>query len=450
MNEKRVRAGRFTVFFLGLAVAMGTATAASAVADIPGIQGPSFQLSTGPTYIDTPDGDTLLIWAYADSGSPIQYPGPTLIVNEGDVVSVELTNGLSVPTSIVFPGQGEVTASGGSPGLLASEAAPLGGTVTYSFTATHAGTYLYHSGTQPDLQVEMGLLGALIVRPTGYDADTNRIAYGHADTRYDHEYLLLLSEMDPVVHDLVDFGFPELIDNTAAFPVLWFINGRNAVDTLADPGVPWQPHQPYNALIRTRPGEKVLLRFIGGGRDPHPFHPHGNHSVMIARDGRLLESTPGAGPDLGTPDFTHNILPGATYDTLFDWTGERLGWDIYGDPSDPDFAHDCDDPSGDGFDDDTDGAGPDIATHEWCEDHGKPIPVTLPGLQDVTFGGFYSGNAFLGSFGNLPPGEGGLNLNGGLVFPAHSHNEKELTNNDIFLGGMFTFVVIEPPWVEIP
>jgi len=32
----------------------------------------------------------------------------------------------------------------------------------------------------------------------------------------------------------------------------------------------------------------------------------------------------------------------------------------------------------------------------------------------------------------------------------HSHNEKELINFDIFPGGMMTFVVIEPPTVDIP
>ena len=28
---------------------------------------------------------------------------------------------------------------------------------------------MYHSGTNTELQVEMGLLGAIIVRPTGFD-----------------------------------------------------------------------------------------------------------------------------------------------------------------------------------------------------------------------------------------------------------------------------------------
>ena len=76
--------------------------------------------------------------------------------------------------------------------------------------------------------------------------------------------------------------------------------------------------------------------------------------------------------------------------------------------------------------------------------------MVLPGLQDLTFGGLSTGNAFLGSFGQLPPGEGGLNLNGGLTFIWHSHDEKELINNDVFPGGMLTFVVIEPNDVPIP
>ena len=158
----------------------------------------------------------------------------------------------------------------------------------------------------------------------------------------------------------------------------------------------------------------------------------------------MLSSAPGAGPDLGTPDFTITPVPGATIDALFAWTGEKLNWDIFGDPNDPEFAHQCN-----GMDTDP-SPGFDATTHEYCPDHGKPVPVVLPGLQDMTFGGWWSGSPFLGHFGDLPPGEGGLNLNAGLFFMWHSHNEKELTNFDIFPGGMLTFVIIEPPGTPIP
>lgn len=429
----------------GLMLALGAVSVAHANAEVPGVTGPTFNLETGTASFPTPDGDSLFVWLYGSGSNPVQYPGPTLIVDQGDTVTVNLTNNLSVPTSIVFPGQGEVTTSGGGiDGLLTREVAPSGTPVTYSFTATHPGTYEYHSGTNTELQVEMGLVGAIIVRPAGFDQDTNRTAYGTPDSAYDHEYLFLLSEMDPFIHDLVDFGFMNLVDNTEAFPVFWFINGRNGVDTLSDHFVPWRPNQPYGALARTRPGEKVLLRLIGGGRDQHAFHPHGNHSRIIARDGRLLSSNGGTSANLAVDQFTISPTPGGTVDALFSWTSKGLGWDIYG--TGPGFQHQCNGlnlnqgPS----------PGIDPDTGEDCAYHGVEIPVTLPGLQDLTFGGWYSGSPFLGHFGQLPPGEGGLNLNGGLFFMWHSHNEKELTNFDIFPGGMLSFVVIEPPGTPIP
>jgi FtsP/CotA-like multicopper oxidase with cupredoxin domain len=374
-----------------------------------------------------------------------------LIVNQGDTVRINLTNNLSVPTSIIFPGQGQVSdpvaGGSGTAGLLTREAAASGGTVSYRFTATHPGTYIYHSGTNPELQIEMGLLGALIVRPKGFSQNANRTAYGTADSAYDHEYLFLLSEMDPYIHDLVDFGFMNLVDNTEAFPRFWFINGRNGIDTVSPDYSPFHPNQPYGSLARTRPGEKVLLRIIGGGRNLHAFHPHGNHTRVIARDGRLLSSNFGASSNLAAEHFTITPTPGGTVDGIFNWTSKGLGWDIYG--TGPGFQHQC---NGKNLNQGPSPGVIDLGTGEDCTYHGVALSskVTLPGLQDLTFGGWYSGSPFLGYFGALPPGEGGLNLNGGLFFMWHSHNEKELTNFDIFPGGMLTFVIIEPPGTPIP
>jgi manganese oxidase len=442
MNKKSIASyGASVVVAIALLLMLNGTAEAKAI--VTGITGPTFNLVAGKAYINTPDGDSMLIWGYRDAngGTPIQYPGPTLIVNQGDTVVVTLRNNLPQPSSIVFPGQSGVVATGGTPGLLTNEGSAGGGVVKYRFVAQQPGTYMYHSGTRPELQIEMGLIGALIVRPQGFNPNNPR-AYNHPDSSYAHEYLFLLTEMDPAIHDLVDFKFFDQVDNTKAFPVLWFINGRNGIDTLSPDNVPWHPHQPYSSIARTRPGEKVLLRIIGGGRNQHAFHPHGNHSRIIARDGRLLSSAPGSGPDLAVEDFTITPTPGETVDAIFSWTSYGLGWDIYGDPNVPKFAHQCN-----GLDVPSNGIDPN--TGEDCRYHGKNIPVVLPGLQDLSFGGWYSGSPFLGHFGQLPPGEGGLNLNGGIFFMWHSHNEKELTNNDVFPGGMLTFVIIEPPGTPI-
>ena len=402
----------------------------SAEAVIDGVTGTSFNFTAKAGYITIPEGSQVLAWGYALDNGPMQYPGPTLIVEQGETIDITLNNLLDVPVSIVFPGQTGVTASGGADGLLTKEAAADGGSVTYSFTATHAGTYLYHSGTDPVVQVEMGLVGAIVVRPTGYDPQAPR-AYGHADTAFDHEYLFLLTEMDTRIHDVVAFEGVAALANydylSDYFPNLWMINGRGAPDTMAPAGAPWLPNQPYNCLPRTRPAEKVLLRIVGAGRDLHPFHHHGNHALVIAENGRLLQTAPGMGPDLGWETFTIKSVPGRTTDALFTWTGHGLGWDIYGHkPGDP------------------------MEPGEDPHDHGKPFPTTLPSLKNLTFGGWYSGSPFLGQFGPLPPGEGGLNLNGGLFFMWHSHTEKELINFDVFPGGMLTMLIVEPPGVSIP
>lgn len=446
---------------LGLLVAL-MSPVAPAVVD--GIQGPTFNLTASQDFITTGDGNTVTIWGYGETGSRAQYPGPTLIVNQGETVTVTLNNNLphQQKVSMVFPGQTNVQSSCddptpvGVPGLLTCEAQGNGGTtsVTYTFTASEPGTYLYHSGTRPDLQVEMGLFGALVVRPS----QGAKQAYNHVDTAFDREYMFVLSEMDINVHlavalahnanqvDAINPNDP-LGDGSGYFPVYWFINGRTGPDTLSQAFVPWLPTQPYTALTRMHPGEKVLMRVVGASRDSHPFHYHGNHALIIAKDGRMYSSAPDAGPDLSRADFTVQSQPGTTYDLIFDWTGKELGWDIYGTPQDGLPDHVCIDGDGDGFGDVSAGS---TFEHEYCADHGKPFPVTLPELSDLAFGAWWSGSPFLGQLDNLPPGEGGLNPTGGYFFMWHSHSEKELASFDVFPGGMLTMLIVEHPDVPIP
>jgi FtsP/CotA-like multicopper oxidase with cupredoxin domain len=417
------------------------------LAKVDGVTGTAFDLNAKAGYISLPDGNALYTWGYALGSAAMQYPGPTLIVNEGDTITVTLRNMLPASAgnvSILFPGQ-MVTATGGIAGGLTQEAPPDAGVmaVTYTFVADHPGTFMYHSGTEPDLQLEMGLLGTLIVRPAGFDS-LNPRAYDHAESAYDREYLFLLTEMDPRIHTTVEMHGKGALAGTDYFtdyfPNYWFINGRSAPDILAAAGTNALPNQPYNCVPQIHPGEKLLMRVIGGGRDMHPYHFHGNHARTIAVDGKLLESVPGvSGPDLGYLEFTILTLPGQTKDAIFVWDGKDLGWDVYG-TDDAHMAVTLVDGDGDGYDD---------TTHEWIADHGKPIPVVVPDITNLVAGAFYSGSPFLGSAGVLPPGEGGLNPNAGFAFMWHSHTEKELTNWGIFPGGLLAMLIVQPPSATI-
>jgi FtsP/CotA-like multicopper oxidase with cupredoxin domain len=376
----------------------------------------------------------------------MQLPGPTLIVDQDSTITVLLNNNLPASAgnvSIVFPGHQISSTSGGVPGPLTQEA-PSGGSVSYTFTAGQPGTYQYHSGTQSDLQVEMGLYGALIVRPSaaelttaGVSCTTGAPAYVHASTCYDREYLYLLSEIDIDIHQAAELqaagSGPIQLPKGAYVSEYWLMNGRVGPDTMASDGTDILPTQPYGSLTTMYPGERLLIRLVGAGREMHPFHHHGNHSRLLAVDGRMLLNSGGnlAGPLL----FTIPSIPGETADAIFQWSGKDLGWDIYG--TGPDYAH-----TTNGIN--VPSAGFDSVTHEYCSDHNKPIPVDLPDLSNLAFGGFWGGSPYLGVMGSLPPGEGGLNPNAGFAFMWHSHTERELVNNDVFPGGMMTMMIVEP------
>ncbi|WP_456448346.1 multicopper oxidase domain-containing protein [Thiolapillus sp.] len=449
---------------MGLALAL-MFSLPSAHATVDGITGPVFNLTAKVDSISTADGGSLLIWGYSDDdnkagfGTRAQYPGPTLIVNQGDTVTINLKNSLSVsagtvpPVSMVFPGQ-QVTAActtsgtdGCPDGLLTMEAENDGDVVSYTFVASQPGTYAYYSGTDQALQVEMGLTGALIVRPS-----VSGQAYSHADSAYDYEYLFFVTEMDPRIHYAVAASGPAATELDAFFdnyrPNYWFFNGRTAPDNFNESYISWLPTQPYNLVPRMHPGDRLLMRVVNGGRDTHPFHHHGNHSRIIARDGRMLSSVPGvSGADISTKVYTIPMVPGETVDAIFEWTGKGLNWDIYG-GTDVNLPHTC---NGKPVGVDQDPGAPefDPVTREYCADHGKPFPVVLPEQLDLGFGGWWGGSPYLGLPGSLPPGEGGLNPNGAFIYMWHSHTERELTNYDIFPGGMLTMLVIEAPGVPI-
>jgi FtsP/CotA-like multicopper oxidase with cupredoxin domain len=441
------------LLLLGMAMAAPWTQLQAAGHNIRGITGPTFNLYAFPFFMNLPEGTSLYMWGFGDMNGGAsathpegngyalpQYPAPTLIVNQGDSVTINLTNyGVPDPVSIVVAGH-NVQASGGTEGLVTRAAVTGGAQVTYTFTAGNPGTYIYHSldGANPGLHAEMGLFGALIVRPSGYNADTNRIAYGIAGADYDQEFLYLLSEIDPEVHIEMERGHYTHFTHSDRFATVYLINGRVFPDLLASDFDSLYPHQPYQGMAKAHPGERVLIREANAGHDPHPFHHHGENLRFIARDGRILSSN-GLSADLGRSDNTVNSEPKQTADLIWRWTGKDLGWDIYGQQ-----LHACctdvvnnetGAPGADGFDD---------TSYEFVADHGKAFPVTLPGVNDLALGGWWSGSPFLGDLGDLPPGEGGLNPFGGYFLMWHSHTEKELTTFDIFPGGSMSAVVVLP------
>ena len=375
----------------------------------------TFTLTAKAGSVSLTDGNIVPMWGYAPGGvHGFQYPGPVLCVSQGDTVTVVLHNTLPADVSIVFPGQESVLADGapsqavfdglGNLTSLTKAAAANGGSVTYSFVAGEPGTYLYYSGTDPVRQVKMGLAGALVVRPTmgaGF-------VYNSADTEFnpDTEFMLFLSEIDPYLNNAVAAGLP--FDMDTYHPRYWLINGRSFPDTMAPNNAYWLPNQPYGALLRIHPYDAtnnplpVLVRYLSVGTDDYPFHPHGNHFRVIARDGRLLKGP--ANEDLSYEKFTDVVGPGQTIDTLFTW----------------------------------------YDANQW-DPTTNPVPDPIPLVQDMVYGMFWSGSPYLGVMGPMPVGMMTYNQCGEYYLIAHNHALNQIVAWDVPMAGMATFIRVDPP-----
>ena len=394
----------------------------------------TFVLTATTGIINLPDGNSMLMWGYANGNGAFQYPGPVLCANEGDQVTVTLRNQLAVRTSLMFlgidgvtvnsqPAQAQFSGSGELRSLTNDVA--TSGSITYRFTAGHPGTYLYQSGNDPELQVEMGLVGALIVYPPAPTAGelaamtdvpvaeraNVRFAYDDRSTmsRYtsEHEYLVLLTELDPELHYAVEEGgVLTSAGYTAEYkPRYFMINGRSFPDTVAPNNAGWLPSQPYGALAHVEPKDAAnplpsLLRYLAVGGEPYPFHPHSNHEDVIAKDGRLLTDQ---GFDLSLEKFAIIVDPGTTIDALFTW--------------------------------------------ENVEDYdavGNPAPVPVPNAPNLTEGEYWSGSPYLGSSGALNPEVQAKNVCGEYYHVAHNHNLAEATNYGAAFGGQLTLIRVDP------
>ncbi len=417
----------------------------------------SFVLTAKSGYILTPDNNSIYMWSYSAGNDPFQYPGSNLCVNEGDNVTITLKNSLKVTTSIMFPGMTGVFADGklavaeAATNSLTKAAAP-NSSVTYTFTAGHAGTYLYESGTNTQLQDQMGLVGALIVRPAGFDtspvpyvynlttdADNNSMPDPDTDTRYTpgKEFINLFSEVDPDLHQKVEFAADQesyQVDWTAYRARYWMINGRVFPDDIGANYSQSLPAQPYSALVHIQPRKVVgddtlpcplpgqtpgadgtstdntcnplpaVVHMLNAGSRTYPFHPHGNHDKMIGVDARPLRSFDSS-MDLTRDEYGIVMVPGQTVDSLVTWIDGQ------------DFATD--------------------------DDGGIGVPV--PPLLGRENGAYWSGSPYLGT--KEAPLASAVQLNecGEYYNVAHSHALYQVATYAASGSGMLTMTRIDPP-----
>ena len=273
----------------GLVLAVATLfVAAPALADLPPTNAcetvgstTTCELWATTGTLTMPDGAIVNTWGFADAaGTPASVPGPLLFGTQGETMVVTLHNELPGETvAIAFPGQELL------PDL---DGVAAGQAKTYTFVLTNPGTFLYEAGltTNGARQVAMGLYGALVVQPI--TPTTPPQAYADADTAFDQQELLVLSEIDPVFHsDPGAFALHEYA------PRYWLITGQAFSD------VP---------EIDVVPGEKLLLRYVNAGIESHWLGLLGLQQQQIGSDGQRLPASYGT--------VVQSLAAGQTIDAL--------------------------------------------------------------------------------------------------------------------------------------
>ncbi len=202
-------------------------------------------------------------WGYAPVDSAgcgaatVTHPGgPTLVVNQGDSVTINLHNNLAEPTSLDIGGQ-----------ALESDReryAARRTTKSYTFTATAPGTFLYQAGLTANgpQEAALGLYGALVVRP----ATAAGQAYDDAGSAFDVEGVLVLGELDPALTPANYAGF----DMRNYAPKWGLING-----------LPY----PSTTPIAAAADDTVLLRYLNAGSFGHSMSVLGANQTQLATDG---------------------------------------------------------------------------------------------------------------------------------------------------------------------
>ena len=245
-------------------------------------------------------------------------PGPLIRLTEGQNVRLNVTNGLSVDSSVHWHGLLLPFQYDGVPGISFPGIRP-GETFVYDFPIRQSGTYWYHSHS--GLQEQSGHYGPMIIEPRGGDP-----------IKVDRDYILLLSEfttLDPhfIMNRLrTGGGYFNYRQNTLTddYPLsaeerrMWGKMRMMPTD-IADIGAPTftflangrGPTEGMEYLFR--PGERVRLRIINGSAQTF-FNVRipGLPMSVVATDGQPVRPVEVDELQIGTAE-TYDVIiePGA-------------------------------------------------------------------------------------------------------------------------------------------
>ncbi len=299
------------------------------------LSGSEFHLTIAETTVNFTDKQRLAITV---NGS---IPAPTLYWQEGDTVTIHVTNNLNEKTSIHWHGLILPYFMDGAHGVSFAGIEP-NTTFTYRFKIQQSGTYWYHSHS--GMQEQLGLYGAIVIEPLKKDL-----------IQADRDYVIVLSDwtdenpmrvLDKLkkesgyynfnkltasdfIHDVAEKGLEKTINkhemwsdmrmnptdlsDISAYTYCYLLNGKT-------------PQNQWTGLFKK--GEKIRLRFVNAAAQTFfDVRIPDLKMTVIQSDGQLVEPVEVDEFRLGAAE-NYDVLISPTADayTIFAQSMDRTGY----------------------------------------------------------------------------------------------------------------------------
>jgi len=203
------------------------------------------------------DGVNIGAWRFRDlagTGPGVLEAG--LTVQEGDDVTINLTNNLTTSIKIDIPGV-----------LINQAELAAGASASYNFIAPSAGSYFIRDNKVNEFGQAMGLSAPLVIMPN--NGSQSLYIGGPA---FDRQYTLVINEFDDRLNAATGNGQSYDLDQFE--PNYYFVNGLSYPDTSTD----------SDTKVAMLLNEDVAIRFINTGLLTHSMHFHGYHVKVISRN----------------------------------------------------------------------------------------------------------------------------------------------------------------------
>ncbi len=227
----------------------------------------------------------------------IEAVSPTIRVEEGDTVTLEIENTHYMPHTVHLHGvdhpyKGTNGSKGGDGVPVTSESPiPPGESREYTFTPETPGSMFYHCHVVPNTHVSMGLNGMFVIEENKEDNNVQTINPGAGKVRhpsesvnesYSSEYDMVYQDVDKTLHEIpkkyndtreIAKAVNRDYDRTDNSPDYFLLNGKSF------------PYTMRESVVNVEPNKRYKMRVLNAEGDVLSLHTHGHKVKVQQKDG---------------------------------------------------------------------------------------------------------------------------------------------------------------------